>query len=188
MQGLIDNLLDFAKGHLGEGIKLKLSNNNKALKKILLHVLNEIKIIDPNFEIQVKFELNEVVSCDHNRIGQLYSNLLGNAIKHGDAKKSIKTDVISENGEFSIRVLNSGDVIPEEKMISLFKPFFSTNSENNKSGLGLGLYISSEIAKAHGGNIKVKSQDDQIRFTFNMPTKKLGNNGASQNTGSEEKV
>jgi len=171
MQGLIDNLLDFAKGHLGEGITLELSNNNKALENILLQVISEIKTVDPDHDIQVDINLEEDVECDQNRIGQLYSNLLSNAIKHGDADKPIHTEITSENGHFKIIVSNSGDKIPEEKMMSLFKPFFSTNSANNKSGLGLGLYISSEIAKAHSGTMKVKSLEDQIKFTFNMPTK-----------------
>lgn len=175
MQGLIDNLLDFAKGHLGDGITLEISQNNKALKKLLLQVVNEIKTVDPDYDIQVNIELKEVVQCDHNRIGQLYSNLLGNAIKHGSSNEPIKTEVISENGQFNLVVSNSGEKIPEDKMINLFKPFFSTNSQNNKSGLGLGLYISSEIAKAHGGNMKVKSLKELTEFTFNMPTKTMDN-------------
>jgi len=93
------------------------------------------------------------------------------AVKHGDPLKPIQTNVTAENGQFKLSVLNAGEKIPEEKMLSLFKPFFSTNSENNKSGLGLGLYISSEIAKAHGGKMKVRSLEDEIKFTFCMPTK-----------------
>ena len=177
MQGLIDNLLDFAKGHLGDGITLELSQDNKALKKALLQVITEIRTIDPDHEIQLNITLKEDVICDHNRISQLYSNLLGNATKHGSSEKPIITEVRSENGQFILMVTNSGDRIPEEKIISLFKPFFTTNSANNKSGLGLGLYISSEIAKAHGGNVNVKSIDDQTKFTFSMPTKTLGNIG-----------
>lgn len=177
MQGLIDNLLDFAKGHLGDGIKLELSKNNRALNKALLQVIEESRTVDPDHKIQVKISLNEDVSCDHNRISQLYSNLLGNAIKHGAPNKPIITEVKSENGQFHMTVTNSGDKIPENKMMSLFKPFFTTNSANNKSGLGLGLYISSEIAKAHGGNMKVKSDNIHTSFTYTMPTKTLSNIG-----------
>lgn len=170
MQGLIDNLLDFAKGHLGDGIKLDLTKDNKALKKALLQVLNEIRTLDPGREIHINISLNENVICDHNRISQLYSNLLGNAIKHGHPKKPIITEINSENGQFILSISNSADKIPDEKMVNLFKPFFTTNSSNNKSGLGLGLYISSEIAKAHGGSMNVISVIGQTKFTFNMPT------------------
>ena len=171
MQALIDNLLDFAKGHLGDGISLEIAKDNNILETTLLQVIDEIRTVDPDHQILVNIDLKEEVECDHNRIGQLYSNLLSNAVKHGDPLKPIQTKVTAENGQFKLSVLNAGEKIPEEKMMSLFKPFFSTNSENNKSGLGLGLYISSEIAKAHGGKMKVRSLEDEIKFTFCMPTK-----------------
>ncbi|WP_051285118.1 GAF domain-containing sensor histidine kinase [Aequorivita capsosiphonis] len=175
MQELIDNLLDFAKGHLGEGIQLDLENNNQALKKSIKQISKEIKTIDLNHEINLSIELDEEVECDINRISQLYSNLLGNAMKHGAVDKPIFTEVKSEKGIFSILVSNSGKKIPEKKMLNLFRPFFTTNSANNKSGLGLGLYISSEIAKAHGGKMEVTSTDKKTSFRFSMPRKKLRN-------------
>lgn len=171
MQGLIDNLLDFAKGHLGEGIRLELSSNKQALKKLLLQVSKEIKTVDTEHEIITEIELEDSFECDINRISQLYSNLLSNAIKHGAKHQPIKTKVTSSNGIFSLTVSNSGNRIPDEKKINLFKPFFTTNADDNKSGLGLGLYISSEIAKAHGGKMEVNSNDDQTEFKFTMPIK-----------------
>ena len=164
MQKLIDNLLDFAKGHLGDGIRLELSNNKQALKKLLLQVSKEIKTVDSDHEVNINFKLKDDFECDINRIGQLYSNLLGNAIKHGAPKKPINTRVSAENGIFSLAVSNSGDKISAEKIGNLFKPFFTTNAINNKSGLGLGLYISSEIARAHNGKIEVESTDEKTEF------------------------
>ena len=90
-------------------------------------------------------------------------------MKHGALDKPIITEIKTENNQFSIAVSNSGVKISEEKMTHLFKPFFTTNSENNKSGLGLGLYISSEIAKAHGGTMEAFSTDEQTTFKFIMP-------------------
>lgn len=175
MQELIDNLLDFAKGHLGEGIQLELSENNQALKKSLKQVSKEIKTIDTKHEINLNIALEQNVECDINRISQLYSNLLGNAMKHGAVDKPIFTEIKSENGIFSILVSNSGIKISDEKMLNLFKPFFSTNSANNKSGLGLGLYISSEIAEAHGGKMDVTSTEEKTTFKFTMPIKNVAN-------------
>ncbi|MGO4911922.1 GAF domain-containing sensor histidine kinase [Leeuwenhoekiella sp. W20_SRS_FM14] len=169
MQGLIDNLLDFAKGHLGEGIRLDRITNNQALKKSLNQVTKELKTIDTHHKITLNIDLKQDVNCDINRVGQLYSNLLGNAVKHGAAEEPIIVDVLAINNSFSIRVSNSGDEIPEAKMLNLFKPFFTTNSANNKSGLGLGLYISSEIAKAHNGIIEVTSTQKETNFVFSMP-------------------
>lgn len=176
MQGLIDNLLDFAKGHLGEGLRLELSDNKLALKKLLRQVSKEIKTVDTEHEIKLNIDLIDDVHCDINRICQLYSNLLGNAMKHGAIDKPIVTDILSQNGIFSIKVTNSGDKIPDERILNLFKPFFTTNASNNKSGLGLGLYISSEIAKAHGGKMEVSSTNEQTVFEFTMPIKTVGNN------------
>lgn len=135
---------------MGEGIQLELSYNNQALKKLLNKVSKEINTIDRQHEINLRIDLKETVGCDNNRISQFYSNLLGNAINHGVVDKPIKTEIKSEKGIFSI-YSNSRDRIPDEKMGNLFKPFFTTNSANNKSRLGLGLYISSEIAKAPNG-------------------------------------
>jgi signal transduction histidine kinase len=103
------------------------------------------------------------------KIGQLYSNLLGNAMKHGSNEKPITSEIKVQDGTFSIKVTNSGDKIPEEKISNLFKPFFTTNASKNKSGLGLGLYISSEISKAHGGQQQVDSTDKRTVFEFTMP-------------------
>lgn len=171
MEKLIDNLLDFAKGHLGDGIRLELSPNKQELKKLLLQVSKEIQTVNGDHEIETNFNLKDDFECDLNRMGQLFSNLLGNAIKHGASNKPIATQVIAENGIFSLAVTNSGTKIPATKMADLFKPFFTTNASSNKSGLGLGLYISSEIAKAHNGKIEVESTEEKTEFKFTMPIK-----------------
>ena len=169
MQGLIDNLLDFAKGHLGEGIRLELSADQAALKKLLEQVSNEITTVDIVHEMNLTIDLEDAFEVDINRISQLYSNLLGNAVKHGAVDQPINSEITSQNGVFSIKVTNAGDKIPVDRMANLFKPFFTTNAANNKSGLGLGLYISSEIAKAHSGKIDVSSTDERTIFEFIMP-------------------
>jgi len=61
-------------------------------------------------------------------------------------------------------------------MADLFKHLFTTNATNNKFGLGLGLYISSEIAKARNGKMEVESTDEKTGFKFTMPIKTMGNN------------
>ena len=145
-----------------------------ALKKLLRQVSKEIKTVDTEHEIKLKIDLNDNFECDINRIGQLYSNLLGNAIKHGSINQPISTEIKAQNGIFSIKVTNSGDKIPDDRILNLFKPFFTTNASNNSSGLGLGLYISSEIANAHGGKMKVSSSNEKTVFEFIMPIKNRG--------------
>ena len=169
MQGLIDNLLDFAMGHLGDGIQLELTNDNILLLKVLEQVIQEMKTLDSHHEIKESIRLKRPVSCDVNRIAQLLSNLLGNAIKHGAENQPIEVDIYTSEKEFVLSVSNAGDKISEKAMGNLFKPFFSENANRNKKSLGLGLYISSEIAKAHGGQLSAKSTQKKTTFTLSIP-------------------
>lgn len=69
---------------------------------------------------------------------------------------------------FELSVANSGAPIPQDALKRLFQPFYRV-AENPGQGLGLGLYIASEIARAHGGRIDVTSSPAETRFTFRMP-------------------
>ncbi|WP_353057346.1 GAF domain-containing sensor histidine kinase [Antarcticibacterium sp. W02-3] len=169
MEALIDNILDFARGKLGEGIILQKKEDNALLEKSLKQVVNEVKAVSPEREIQVEYKLEKSVNCDHNRISQLFSNLLSNADLHGDEKTPVTVNVESLNGEFKLEVRNNGSQIPTEAIEDLFKPFYRDVAKTGKKGLGLGLYISLEIAHAHKGNIEVHSAEDETIFTFAMP-------------------
>jgi len=169
MEGLIDNILDFAREHLGEGIIISKNGDSDSLKKALEQVIKEIKTISPERQIDVTIDLNEEVNGDKNRIGQLFSNLLANADTHGDDIHPIKVTAISGNGEFRLSVKNSGKKIPKESIPQLFQPFYRSETITGKEGLGLGLFISSEIAKAHNGYINVDSTNESTEITFIMP-------------------
>jgi signal transduction histidine kinase len=76
---------------------------------------------------------------------------------------------VSTNGQFELAVYNSGTPIPPAAMERLFHPFSRGNVRPSQQGLGLGLYIASEIARAHGGRIDVTSSPEETCFTFRMP-------------------
>ncbi len=171
MQSLIDNLLDFAKGNLGDGINLQLRNDNTKLEKELLEVIAESKILNDSRLIETNINLSHDVDCDINRIAQLLSNLLTNALKHSESKEPVEVEISSENSEFSLAVINHGETISQKDQQNLFKPYFKSKAKSNENGLGLGLYISSEIAKAHHGELKVESNEGRTCFRFNMPLK-----------------
>ena len=171
MQSLIDNLLDFAKGNLGDGINLELSDDNTKLEKELREVIAECKIINEERLIESEVSLHQKVDCDINRVAQLLSNLLNNAIKHSTSKEPIRIKISSTASKFSLSVINHGETIPKKNQQDLFKPYFKSKAKNNENGLGLGLYISSEIAKAHYGDLGVTSEDGVTSFNFSMPTK-----------------
>lgn len=166
MEGMIENLLDFARSRMGNGIHLKKEADIEALDKTLQQIIREIRIISPQRVIETEIKLEEPFPCDLSRIGQLFSNLLGNADKHGTSELPIKVRAHSRAGEFRLAVTNSGERIPEELQKNLFKPYYQSPEGSSRRGLGLGLYIASEIAKAHNGIIKVSSTDQETCFSF----------------------
>jgi len=168
MSRLIDNLLDFARGRLGGGLTLQ-RNANEPIGQILNQVVAELRSSHLDRSIEAKFDLSETINCDGQRIGQLFSNLLGNAITHGSPDKPIVVNAKTEQGAFELSVINSGDPIQPAAMKQLFQPFYRGTIRQSLQGLGLGLYIASEIARAHDGTIDVTSSDDKTVFTFRMP-------------------
>lgn len=166
MAGLIDNILDFARGRLGGGITLTLSS--QSLEPALQQVVDELQSTHPEKHIKAEFELTKTVSADPVRIGQLLSNLLGNALTYGTADEPITVKAQTDD-VFELAVCNAGAPIPPAAMERLFHPFSRGEVRSSQKGLGLGLYIASQIAKAHGGTIEVKSTPERTCFTFTMP-------------------
>jgi sigma-B regulation protein RsbU (phosphoserine phosphatase) len=167
MSGLIDNVLDFARGRLGGGIGLSLARD--PLEPLLGQVVAELQVARPDAVIETHYAITEPVECDRVRLGQLVSNLLGNAITHGASAEPIILDARSAAGQFELSISNRGLPIPAEAMAHLFRPFFRGKVRHSQHGLGLGLHIASEIAKAHRGTLTVSSSPEETRFTLRMP-------------------
>jgi sigma-B regulation protein RsbU (phosphoserine phosphatase) len=168
MAGLIDNVLDFARGRLGGGITLD-RNARVPLEPILHQVLDELRLSSPGRQITEEYAIGAPVDCDRSRIGQLVSNLIGNAVTHGASIEPIRVRAWTEDGSFKLTVANGGEPIPEEAMEKLFEPFFRGEVRASRHGLGLGLYIASQIAKAHDGTLTVVSTAKETCFSFVMP-------------------
>ena len=118
---------------------------------------------------EAKYAINVPVNCDRGRIGQLVSNIVGNALTHGAANEPVRVRAATEKGLFRLSVANRGEPIPEAAIEKLFEPFFRGEVRESGQGLGLGLHISSQIAKAHDGALTVTSTPEETRFTFVMP-------------------
>ncbi len=169
MDRLIENMLDFARGRLGEGIILNRRPQNGELKESLEEIIKELRINSPQRDLEISMQIEEEVNCDKERIGQMFSNLLSNADSHGTIGNSIKINAYTQTDKFVLAVRNSGDQIPESAVKHLFQPFYREDVTSGKKGLGLGLFIASEIARAHNGTIKVDSSEEETSFTFEMP-------------------
>lgn len=166
--GLIDNMLDFARGRLAGGIVLK-KMENCDVEKMIRQVITELQVAWPGRIIDAEIRLDEHVNCDAIRMAQLFSNILGNAVKFGRPEDPVIVKAISDAKELRLSVTNTGSKIPETAMSLLFKPFARVALQPNQQGLGLGLYIAHQIATAHGGTIEVDSNDNHTTFTFRMP-------------------
>ena len=168
MAGLIEDVLDFARARLGSGLLLD-RNAGEPLAPTIEQVVAEIRTASPDRAIEVRLALTGSVNCDRRRIAQLLSNLLANALTHGSPEGPVSVSASVDNGVFELSVANSGDPIPSTTIERLFQPFTRAVAGRNQQGLGLGLYIASEIARAHGGTLDVTSTPSRTCFTFRMP-------------------
>jgi signal transduction histidine kinase len=168
MASLIDDVLDFARGRLGGGIGV-VRRPEPGLRDALETVVAELRAAHPDRAIHTKLNLEAPPQVDVGRISQLLSNLAGNAITHGAADQPVRIEARDHDGMFELSVANGGAPIPADTAQRLFQPFVRVSSAPTQGGLGLGLYIASEIARAHGGDLGVTSDAAETRFTFRMP-------------------
>lgn len=167
MEVLISNVMDFASGRLGSGIEL--SRVRDDLGPALDQVIEELRLANPEREIVTKIDLQKPVHADRARVAQLFSNLLANALTHGAHERPVQVEARALDGHFELAVVNGGEPIPQHLQTELFRPFTRPAGSVGRPGLGLGLYIASQIAEAHGGTIMVKSDEADTRFIFRMP-------------------
>ena len=168
MCGLIDNLLDLARGRLADGLTLK-RDAHEPLEPVLRAVITELTASTPERAIEEALRITEPVNCDRARIAQLFSNLLSNALTYGSAERPIRISAATNGGCFTLRVANAGEPIPMAALERLFQPFYRGEVLRYREGLGLGLYIAHQIALAHGGTLEVSSTSEETCFTFRMP-------------------
>lgn len=167
---IITNLMDFARGRLGAGIEVH-APAPVDLAPVFQAVVAEITQVAPQ-AVDCRITLPRPLVVDPQRLGQLLSNLLGNAVTHGDPAHPIRVDIAEGDGELHVGVTNQGPPIPDDIKASLFQPFSRHEGQKSLQGLGLGLYIASEIARAHGGRIDVEStQAGGTTFLMRVPAR-----------------
>ncbi len=167
MTGLVDNIMDLARARLGGGISLDLAEAD--LVETLQVVADEIRSAHPDREIHLELDFPQPTVVDRLRVAQLFSNIVSNAVTHGLEDHPVHITGRHGPDGIEVSVRNSGSAIPEEDLERLFMPFKRGAASRGGQGLGLGLYIALEIAKAHGGTIDVSSDETGTCFTFKMP-------------------
>jgi signal transduction histidine kinase len=165
---LVDDVLDFARGSLGRGIPVKIEPCPD-LEDALRHVISEVQSVHPVRTIASSIVDLRNVHCDRERVAQLLSNLVANAVAHGDPDGPININAQINEGQLVLSVKNQG-LIAEDVLPHLFRPYSRPASGTPRTGLGLGLYIASQIAQSHGGKLDVVSTEQQgTTFTFSLP-------------------
>lgn len=167
MAGLIDNVMDFTRARLGGGLHLTLTD--APLEPVIAHIVSEFQGINPGRVIVAAVQVPGTVRIDAGRMAQLLSNLLGNALSYGAPDEPIEVTAKRTETGFAVSVRNKGAPISDKVKPLLFTAFQRGDVRPEQQGLGLGLYISSEIARAHGGSLSVTSTQDETVFTAEFP-------------------
>lgn len=169
MGALIDNVMDFARVRLGSGIGLGI-RAAEHLEASLRAVVDEARGAHAGMDFREDIQIDGPVSCDPGRMQQLLSNLLGNAYAHGARDIPVEVTARIQEGWLDLSVRNGGEPIAAADLARIFQPYWRPASTKPSQGLGLGLYICSEIVKAHGGTFSaVSSAAEGTRFTVRIP-------------------
>lgn len=172
MSAMVKDILDFTQTAFG--VTLPLSPAPTDMRTLATAIVGEVTTLAPECHVELAFEGDLGGRWDGARIGQMLSNLLANAVQHGDRTHPIEVRVSGVGGDVVVEVRNKGTPIAQEARKTLFLPLRQDSTAEGErragsSGLGLGLYIAREIAVAHGGEIGFTSTTDGTTFAVRLP-------------------
>jgi PAS domain S-box-containing protein len=170
MSRMIEQILDLTRSRLAGG--LELSRRRMDLQDVFTTIVDELRTAHPEQHVEVSC-LSLPGTWDRDRLEQVFSNLIGNAILYGEPARPVTVAARAEGPAVCVEVHNDGPPIPEQLRATLFDPFRRGERESRTSkteGLGLGLYISQQVVLAHGGTIDVRSSPDEgTTFRVTLP-------------------
>ena len=171
MQALLDDLCDFNRTRLGLGINVIPKRVN--LADVLAEELEELRAIHPDRQIELHVTGDSQGVWDGQRLQQLLGNLVLNALKYGAQDTPVRVMVTCDATHVGINVSNRGPAIERATLARIFDPLMRGEEQRSKDdrarNLGLGLYIASEIAKAHNGEIEARSDETETSFSVSLP-------------------
>ena len=171
MKALLDELVEFNRAKLGLGIHV--SPTSVDLADLFADELQELRAAHPGRELVLDVTGETKGFWDGPRLQRLLGNLVVNAVKYGSKDAPVSVVVSDDKDGLRFEVRNSGPAIDQSTLDQLFAPLQRGQHQDNKydadAGLGLGLYIAREIAKAHGGEIEAHSEGTEIVFAVRLP-------------------
>jgi len=166
MTRMVNDLLDFARAQLGGGIPA--SPVECDMGELCRSVADELQRAHPARKIAVRCEGDLRGTFDPDRVMQGLGNLVGNALQHGEDPIVVSVAENDDRRALVTRVTNRGKPLAPDVLHTCFEPFVGSSGDKG-SGMGLGLYIVGEIARAHGGVCDASSSADETAFTIRWP-------------------
>ena len=152
---------------------IPLLKENIKLNEFLSDIVDEVQPIATNSGLVINFtpsEKNLTVSADVMQLKRVVKNLISNAISHSNTKKDIDIKTSEIPDFITISVIDYGQGIPQDEQKLIFNKYYSAAKKFRKIGTGLGLYLSQQIAKSHGGEITVESEENvRTEFCIKLP-------------------
>ncbi|HEX9306850.1 MAG TPA: HAMP domain-containing sensor histidine kinase [Anaeromyxobacter sp.] len=169
MGRIIADLLTYTRTRLGTGIPIQ--RREADLGAVVGRVVDELRAANPDREIVVSPEGDLAGNWDPDRLEQVASNLVSNAVDHGDPGTAVRVRITGDADEVVLTVENTGPGMPPEVLAHVFEPFSRPPDERSRkaSGLGLGLFISREIVRGHGGEIFARADESETAVTVRLP-------------------
>jgi two-component system sensor histidine kinase/response regulator len=159
MSRMIEDMLDLTRIRLAGGIVL--SRDRTDLAQLVERVIQEHRTAHPNRVIDVRVAGDTSGDWDADRLQQVASNLIGNALQHGESDGVVRVNVDGIDPDRVVLSVDNRGVIAPEVLAAIFDPFRGgTRAARRSEGLGLGLFIAQQIAQAHSGRIHVESGAD----------------------------
>lgn len=174
MARLVEDLLDLTRARLAGGIPIVRARAD--LGTIVQRVVQEQNAAYPGARIEVSSEGDLAGDWDGERLAQVVSNLIGNALQHGRPGEPVRVRVDgTPSAEVTVSVTNAGEIAPDV-LPQLFDPFRRGEPATGRQpGLGLGLYIAQQIVLAHRGQVRVQAAAGKdVTFTVSIPRAAVG--------------
>lgn len=171
---MVNDLLDLARCNLGTGIVVRPEQGD--LIAVCQSVVDELAVAHPDADIVFNDSKPVIGDFDPARMSQAFSNLIGNAVRHGSSRHPVDVSLTIDGSCVRFSVKNDGEPIPASALPTLFNPEgrYSRHPEGKpgvSSGLGLGLFIAAQIVEGHGGRIEVESTSETgTTFLVTLPT------------------